>query len=240
MIKRTRPVILSHSFSHSRSAFAFATVALAAGVLLFQGCGGGNEGMAGTGTGGSNTGAPGTGGATAASGGATGTASGGATGAAGMSGGAAGNSGAAFGEPACLSTVVKGGVCGPTSQQFCYKTCGPEKTGVKSETCQTSGTYAEMSGCTFNPAKDYSCYKIPTTANTACPAGVTPQGSMPCNVPHCTLCNSMAGVTGGTYLDSSGSPKVGWCTCQEPNSTGARSWTCASDTAWPCPLGAGC
>ena len=146
----------------------------------------------------------------------------------------------AFGEPACLSTVIKGGACTPTDQQFCYKTCGPEKTGVKTETCTTAGTYAEMSGCTFDPAKDYSCYKIPTAANTACPAGVTPQGSMACDVPHCMLCNSLQGVIGGQYLDSTGAPKVGWCTCQEPNGDGLRTWTCASDTAWPCPLGAGC
>ena len=86
----------------------------------------------------------------------------------------------AFGEPACLSSVVKGGACTPTDQQFCYKTCGPVKSGVKTETCQTSGTYAEMSGCTFNPANNYACYKIPAAAQTACPAGVTPQGSMDC------------------------------------------------------------
>ena len=56
--------------------------------------------------------------------------------------------------------------------------------------------------------------------NTACPAGVTPQGSAACDVPHCVLCNSLGGVTGGSYLDSGGAPKVGWCTCQEPNATG--------------------
>jgi hypothetical protein len=146
----------------------------------------------------------------------------------------------AFGEPACLSTVSKGAPCGPADQQFCYKTCGPEKTGVKTETCTTAGTYAEMSGCSFDNSKDYSCYKIPTVAQTACPAGVTPQASTACDVPHCTLCNSLQGVTGGQYADSTGSPKVGWCTCQEMNSAGMRTWTCASDTAWPCPLGAGC
>src|SRR4030095_12571608 len=97
-------------------------------------------------------------------------------------GSAAGTSGA-FGQPACLSTVVKGGACTPAYQQFCYKTCGPEKTGVKTETCTTSGIYAEMSGCSFDPAKDYSCYKIPTAANTQCPAG-TPMGSASCDVPH--------------------------------------------------------
>ena len=47
-------------------------------------------------------------------------------------------------------------------------------------------------------------------------------------------------MVGGNYLDSGGAPKVGWCTCQEPNTQGVRTWTCASDTAWPCPLGSGC
>lgn len=203
-------------------------VALVAQVLIFQACGGGNSpsmsgsGGAGTGTGGAST--TGTGGAST-------TGTGGTTGAGG---------GTAFGEPACASTVAKNGVCTAADQQFCYKTCGPEKTGVKSETCQTSGTYAEMSGCTFDPSKDYACYKIPTAANAACPAGVTPKGSDACDVPHCTLCNSTQGRAGGQYLDSSGAPKTGFCTCQEPNSAGTRAWTCASDTAWPCPMGLGC
>jgi hypothetical protein len=204
-------------------------------VLALQACGGGNNpampsgnaGNDGSGSAG-NTGTTGNGGTTGG-GGTTGTA--GTTGAGGS---------APFGEPACLSSVVKGGACGPSDQQFCYKTCGPERTGVKTETCTTAGTYAEMSGCSFDPTKDYSCYKIPTAANTQCPAGVTPQGSAACDVPHCVLCNSLQGLVGGAYNDSQGSPKVGWCTCQEPNSAGMRTWTCASDTAWPCPLGAGC
>ena len=40
---------------------------------------------------------------------------------------------AAFGEPACLSTVAKGGACTAADQQMCYKTCGPVKSGVKLE-----------------------------------------------------------------------------------------------------------
>lgn len=212
--------------------------ALAVQLLAFQACGGGGNMPATKGSGGAP--GAGSGGATGTTtGGASGTATGGTTGA-GSGGTTGGGGGAAFGEPACLSTVSKGSACGPSDQQLCYKTCGPEKTGVKSETCQTSGTYAEMSGCTFDPAKNYSCYKIPTAANTACPMGVTPQGSATCDVPHCTLCNSMQGLAGGQYLDSAGSPKTGWCTCQEANSAGTRSWTCASDTAWPCPLGQGC
>ena len=96
------------------------------------------------------------------------------------------------------------------------------------------------SGCLFDPARDYSCYKIPTTTNAVCPSQVTPQAAGPCDVPPCTLCNSLQGVVGGAYLDSTGALKVGWCACKLPSATGTRVWSCANDTAWPCPLGSGC
>jgi hypothetical protein len=201
-------------------------------VFILQACGGGNTspmaGSAGSGSQGT-AGTTGVGGTTGL-GGTTGT--GGTTGVGGSTG---------FGEPACLSTVAKGGACTATDQQMCYKTCGPVKSGVKLETCTTAGTYSEMSGCTFNPADNFACYKIPAAANTVCPAGVTPQGSMDCGtVPECTACNSLQGVNGGQYLDSTGAPKVGWCVCQAANGSGLRTWSCASDTAWPCPLSQGC
>jgi len=158
----------------------------------------------------------------------------------GMGGGGGVSGDPSFGQPACPSTVVKGGACAPTDSQFCYKTCGPESVGVKSEMCTTAGTYAEMSGCSFDPGRDYSCYRIPTATNAVCPMGVTPQASAACDVPPCTLCNTLQGSIGGQYLDASGAPKVGWCVCREPSATGTRVWSCASDTAWPCPLGAGC
>jgi hypothetical protein len=210
------------------------TVGAMALVFILQACGGSNDGMTGaagtTGSAGSGSGTAGTTGSGTGVAGTTG--SGGATG----SGGSA-----AFGEPACASTVTKGGACTATDQQMCYKTCGPAKSGVKLETCTTAGTYSEMSGCTFDRTKDFACYKIPATANTACPAGVTPQGSMDCGtVPECMACNSLQGVVGGQYLDSTGAAKPGWCVCQAANGSGLRSWSCASDTAWPCPLGSGC
>ncbi len=170
-------------------------------------------------------------------GGNAGTGRGGAGGTVGTGGTGAGGT---FGEPACLSTVVRSGPCTATDQQFCYKTCGPQAIGVKAETCTTAGTYAEMSGCSFDPSRDYSCYKIPATTNATCLPGVTPQASGACEVPPCTLCNSLAGAVGGQYLDVSGAPKVGWCVCQPPNASGVRTWNCANDTAWPCPLGSGC
>ena len=109
---------------------------------------------------------------------------------------------------------------------------------MKSETC-TGGVYAEMSGCKFGDTTDYSCYKIPPAANTACPAG-TPQASTDCTVDHCVVCNSTGGLPGGGYSDSGGAAKVGYCVCQQANSAGKRTWSCASDTAWPCPAGSGC
>ena len=168
----------------------------------------------------------------------------GCNGTAGTGGGAGGSSGAggmsgSFGQPACLDTVIRSTACLPTDQQLCYKTCGPEKTGVKSETC-VGGVYAEMSGCAFDPTRDYSCYKIPSAANASCGAGVTPMAGTTCNVQHCTICNSTGGLPGGSYLDTGGAAKSGYCTCQEPNSAGMRTWTCASDTSWPCPVGFGC
>lgn len=162
-------------------------------------------------------------------------------GGAGSTGGAvAGTSGTGTsGQPVCPSTVTKGGACSSADVQVCYKPCGPQNIGAKSETCM-GGVYVEMSGCTFDPARDYSCYKIPTVAPTeACPAGVTPQASAPCTTAPCALCNSTGGLPGGTYLDSSGAERQGYCVCST-NAGGAQKWSCASVTAWPCPAGAGC
>ena len=111
---------------------------------------------------------------------------------------------------------------------------------MKTETCTTAGTYAEMSGCSFDASIDYSCYKIPFAANATCPSGgPAPQAGTACTVPPCTLCNSLQGIVGGQYMDAAGAPKIGWCVCQ-PGANGLMTWSCASDTAWPCPLGAGC
>lgn len=163
----------------------------------------------------------------------------GGTGGSGRGGTGGGTTG--FGEPACASTVFDGSQCGPADQQLCYKRCGPERVGVKAYTCQASQLYAEMSGCAFDPAAEYSCYWIPTVANVACPAGVTPVAAMDCGtVPPCVTCNSMGGVPGGMYIDSTGAPKTGYCTCQPPNAAGVRTWSCAVDTNWPCPVGSGC
>lgn len=134
--------------------------------------------------------------------------------------------------PTAAGAPSKGGACTATDAQLCYKTCGPQSVGFKSETC-TNGAYVEQSGCTF-PDGDYACYKIPTTIDASCPMA-PPQATMPCDVAMCTPCN-----VGGNYLDSSGASKMGYCVCPMAGDSGMRKWSCASATAWPCPLGKGC
>jgi hypothetical protein len=126
---------------------------------------------------------------------------------------------------------TKGGACTSSDPQLCYKTCGPESIGFKSETC-TAGTYVEQSGCSFPPGMDYSCFKIPAMISAACPTTI-PQAGMACTVAPCTLCN-----LNGAYLDSTSTMKMGYCVC--PMGTGMQKWSCASTTAWPCPAGQGC
>ena len=149
-----------------------------------------------------------------------------------------GSTGANTFVPLCVSLLTaagvaptKAGACTAADPQLCYKTCGPESKGFKSETC-TASTYVEQSGCSF-PAGDYSCYKIPTTTNVTCPT-VAPQASTACAVAACVVCG---GATG--YLDSSGAAKTGYCVCPA-SATGSSKWSCASTTAWPCPAGTGC
>jgi hypothetical protein len=87
--------------------------------------------------------------------------------------------------------------------------------------------YMEMTGCSYDPAGNYACYKIPTTANAECPTGV-PMGGASCTVADaCTVCNDMGGIAGGSYMDST-STKQGFCVCA------SGKWACASNTAWPC------
>src|SRR4029079_6052205 len=148
---------------------------VAVGVAALTGCGGtlssngtgaaGTTGRGGAPDGGGTTGEAGTTG----EGGAAGTVEGG----------------------ACPATVSKGVPCGPGDVQLCYKPCGPEKVGMKSETCDVSGLYYEMSGGHFDPHWEYSCYKISTVANSMCAAGVTPQASAACDLPPCVVCNSL-------------------------------------------------
>lgn len=134
--------------------------------------------------------------------------------------------------PTAAGAPSKGGACSASDPQLCYKTCGPLSVGFKSETC-TDGAYAEQTGCSF-PDADYSCYKVPSSIDAKCPSSA-PQATMACDVAECVVCNA-----GGNYLDSSGASKAGYCVCPAAGDSGARKWSCASTTAWPCPNGKGC
>ena len=228
-----------------RSVAYVGTMALLAQVLFTQGCGGDNsspttEGSGGVmGTGGATDVTP-TGGTMSSETSSTGGTTPDTTG----TGGTVGSTGtsATTYEPLCADLVTgagisptKNGICVDTDPQFCYKTCGPQSIGFKSETC-TAGVYVEQSGCSFLPDMDYSCYKIPDAIDAACPTDAAPQASTICEVSTCTLCN----LNGG-YLDSSGAAKTGYCVCPPPSATtGVSKWSCASSTAWPCPAGMGC
>ena len=130
---------------------------------------------------------------------------------------------------------TKAGACNATDPQLCYKTCGPQGVGFKSETC-TAGAYAEQTGCTFPDNGEYSCFKVPTAVDAACPAE-TITASSACSVKSCTPCADKT----GSYYDSKMTLKTGFCVCPEPSTPGGMSkWSCASNTAWPCPTGKGC
>ena len=75
---------------------------------------------------------------------------------------------------------------------------GPQSKGVKSETC-TGGLWVEMDGCSFDPAGDYSCYKLPPQ-RTRCARPRAPGGDG-LHVDMCNPCNSTGGLAGGMYLD---------------------------------------
>ena len=132
---------------------------------------------------------------------------------------------------------TKAGACTDADPQLCYKTCGPQSSGFKSETC-SGGAYAEQSGCTFPDTLDATCFKLPATQDASCPA-TPPQASSECTVAACTPCNGGGGPT-GTYLDSKGASKIGYCVCPAPGASGTSKWSCGSTDAWPCPGAKGC
>jgi hypothetical protein len=190
---------------------------------------GGTGGDMTAGTGGTSAGAGGTDAA-----GSTGW-TGGRSGWGGRAGSDAGTGGGGSGsdpyQPLCDESIVKGSACTPASPSPCYRACGPNSVGFKSETCQ-GASYVEQDGCTFPPG-DYSCYAVPGHLPADCP-GTTPEATNPCSVAACTVC------FGGTafnpqYRDSTGVQKSGYCVC-----TDAGTWTCASTTSWPCPDSTGC
>ena len=146
---------------------------------------------------------------------------------------AAGAGGRGQFQPLCDDSIVKGSACDQSSPRLCYRACGPDSTGFKSETCQ-QGTYQEQSGCTFPTGGDYSCYSIPPHLPAECPAATVPRASQPCQLAECIVCFG-GSANNPLYEDSTGAQKNGYCVC-----TNAGTWTCGSTSAWPCPDGDGC
>jgi hypothetical protein len=218
------------------TASAGATAAAGASNVAGAAAAGAPSGAAGAATG--SAGSASAGAPSAGAGGAT--AAGGAAGAAGASS-TGGATGGMF-TPLCTAVPLtaagvapaKGGACTAGDPQLCYKGCGPQNSGFKSETC-TAGLYAEQSGCTFPADSDYGCFKIPTTQDATCPT-TTITASMPCTTNMCTVCSDAT----GHYYDSGNNLKVGYCVCPAPGASGTSKWSCASNTAWPCPTGKGC
>ena len=131
--------------------------------------------------------------------------------------------------------IKKGTQCSANDVQLCYRECGPASIGWKEERCVAT-VYTEEN-CVFPPEVDYSCYKIPEEIDTAS-CGIVdapPRATDECDAPECTLCN-----LDGIYVDTGDAAKDGWCVCRPPDENGLRTWTCASTTAWPCPLNKGC
>ena len=134
----------------------------------------------------------------------------------------------------------KGVACTAADVQLCYKTCGPEKTGVKPETCTRRRIRRGRTACS-TPARTYACYAVPASAGPDL-SDHGADGLQP------LLDRRLRGLrgrgttdaadTGTGYTDSTGAAKTGYCVCQA--SAAAPSWSCASSTAWPCPNGSGC
>jgi hypothetical protein len=129
--------------------------------------------------------------------------------------------------------------CTSTDQQLCYRTCGPVNSGFRAVTC-SGGTYVEQPDCSFDPACDFSCFKLPDVADAACPTTAPTHGT-PCSLPPCVVCGGTASSQTTGYLDAKRSAKIGYCVCLPATATTTQKWSCATaGTAWPCPGHAGC
>ena len=160
---------------------------------------------------------------------------GGATGGGGAVGaaGAGGVAGGTFGEPACAPSVESGENCAPTDEQLCYKRCGPDGVGVKSETCQSSGLYTEMVGCAYDLSRDYSCYRIPMRAQRRLPERAATAGGSALRAGAVHRVQQSGGACRRRFASGAGAVSEGWCVCQAANAAGLRTWSCAGDRPGP-------
>jgi hypothetical protein len=203
-------------------------------------------GVSASGCGGSGGGASGTGGSTS---GATGGAGGAATtgsGGARTTGGGGASGGNPMTLPLCLAAPdpnaqVRDADCtvGNAAKPDCMVRCGPSidanTRGYRPLNCgpdanSPSGVGFVQGTCYFDPAQNYSCFKLPSPT-VACPAGTKSGGA--CTAAACAPCGDGVDVTKG-YVDSSGAPKAGFCLCSTNATTGAQTWTCGSNKEYPC------
>jgi hypothetical protein len=204
---------------------------IAVGILTLSGCGLFGGQLTNPDAGVPEQGGSSTGGAPAATGG-SGPATGGRTGTGGLpgTGGAVTTGGVGGAPPACAASVTKGAACADSDVQACTKTCGPERVGTKTETCQASAYVEGL--CQFDPSANYACYAVPDAPGPGCPTALIQAGS-PCTIPDCIVCGGSTG-----YLDSTGAMKTGYCVCQAAATN--PTWSCALTSAWPCPGGTCC
>lgn len=135
--------------------------------------------------------------------------------------------------------IAKGVSCTGNDTQLCYKTCGPDNSGYKAEIC-SGGIYSEDSQCSFDPACDWGCFKLPMASDKACPA-TAPRHGDPCALPACVVCGGTIEVQTTGYLDSKNSKKEGYCVCLPATSLSSQKWGCAQlGSIWPCPGNLGC
>ena len=143
--------------------------------------------------------------------------------------------------PPALSTVAKGGACGPADQQFCYKRVRSRE--HRREVGDVHDRPAPTPRCRaarFDPTQRLLLLQDPgrcqrrLSVGRRAPDGSGVRPSRPARSATASRASSAVSIS-----DAAGAPKIGWCVCQ-PGATGMTTWSCASDTAWPCPLGAGC
>jgi hypothetical protein len=190
------------------------------------GTGGGRLGTGGSagqpGTGGAGTGGFAGSGGAAGSGGSGG--GGGRMGAGGWWGGTGGwwggtGTGGTTNLPMCDSNTRDKSSCGFGAAD-CVKNCGVDDLATKPCSC-VSGSWS-CGTCTYPPG-DYSCYELPVSGVPSCPPGTT-NGVTAC-FGTCSLCSG--------YLDSTATPKSGYCACLDDGPSGSSVYRCASTAEWP-------
>jgi hypothetical protein len=187
---------------------------------------GGSAGIIGTtgGTAGGSSGRDGSAGAggrgtrTGGRSGSTGGAGGGTGGSWGTGGTAAGGAGGA-GPAMCDPSIRDKDSCDFRASE-CRKTCGVSALATKPCTC-TAGQW-NCGDCVY-PAGDYSCYQLDKSFVPSCPSG-TSNGTTTCTG-ICSLCSG--------YQDTTGTDKVGYCSCTDPGGNAPSVYRCASTSEWP-------